>query len=79
MPSLTDILLSYEGYNPSYQYITPAPITVGWVIPEDLSNGFIAPSAYQTSDIICHLAATPAMIEAPIQAGQKVELQWTPW
>jgi len=69
----------YNGYNPSYQYISPAPVTVGWLIPQDLSNGFIAPTAYTTSDIICHLAATPAQIEAPVAAGQKVELQWTPW
>ncbi|KAF7872286.1 hypothetical protein EAF04_003210 [Stromatinia cepivora] len=69
----------YNGYNPSYQYITPAPVTVGWPIPKDLDNGFIAPAAYTSSDIICHVAATPAQIEAPVTAGGKVELQWTPW
>jgi len=73
------ISLSYEGYNPSYQYITPAPITVGWLVPDDLSNGFIDPQNYTEPDIICHLQATPAQIEAPINAGQTVELQWTPW
>ncbi|RAL62763.1 hypothetical protein DID88_004605 [Monilinia fructigena] len=55
----------YNGYNPSYQYISPAPVTVGWLIPQDLDNGFVAPSAYASSDIICHKAATPAQIEAP--------------
>jgi hypothetical protein len=69
----------YEGYNPSYQYANPAPITVGWLVPDDLSNGFIEPQNYTEPDIICHLQATPAQIEAPIKAGQKVELQWTPW
>ncbi|QSZ34557.1 hypothetical protein DSL72_006151 [Monilinia vaccinii-corymbosi] len=69
----------YNGYNPSYQYTSPAPVTVGWLIPQDLDNGFIAPSAYTSSDIICHEAATPAQIEAPVAAGGKVELQWTAW
>ena len=54
-------------------------MTVGWKIPTDLGNTFIPPSSYQSSDIICHLAATNAMIEAPVKAGQKVELYWTPW
>ncbi|TVY82836.1 Endoglucanase-4, partial [Lachnellula suecica] len=69
----------YEGYNPSYQYITPAPVTVGWKIPSDLANGFIAPDSFATSDVICHLSATNAMIAAPVKAGQQVELEWTPW
>lgn len=69
----------YEGYNPSYQYITPAPITVGWLVPLDLDNGFVPPSSFNNSDIICHKSATNAQIEAPIKAGGKVELQWTPW
>ncbi|TVY15519.1 Endoglucanase-4 [Lachnellula arida] len=71
--------MSFEGYNPSYQYITPAPVTVGWKIPTDLSNGFIAPDSYNSSDIICHLAATNAETAAPITAGQSLELLWTPW
>lgn len=69
----------YEGYNPSYQYITPAPVTVGWKIPTDLGNTFIPPASYASSDIICHLAAANAQAAAPVKAGGKVELQWTPW
>ncbi|TVY34331.1 Endoglucanase [Lachnellula subtilissima] len=69
----------FDGYNPSYQYITPAPVTVGWKIPTDLGNGFIAPDSFATSDIICHLAATNALTAAPIKAGQSLELLWTPW
>jgi len=69
----------YEGYNPSYQYITPAPITVGWTIPTDLGNTFIPPTSYGSSDIICHLAAGNAQIAAPVTAGESVEVLWTPW
>jgi len=69
----------YEGYNPSYQYITPNPITVGWKTPTDLDNGFVAPAAYTNPDIICHKSATNAMIAAPAKGGSKIELLWTPW
>jgi cellulase len=70
---------SYEGYSPEYQYITPAPITVGWLTPEDLSNGFVDPSLYATPDIVCHEGATNAQIAAPVIGGGIVEFQWTPW
>ncbi|CAG8951507.1 hypothetical protein HYFRA_00007423 [Hymenoscyphus fraxineus] len=69
----------FTGYNPSFQYQSPAPITVGWKIPKDLDNGFIAPAAYGTGDIICHVDAGNAQTAAPITAGRKVNLQWTPW
>ncbi|KAE8448882.1 hypothetical protein EG329_008678 [Mollisiaceae sp. DMI_Dod_QoI] len=69
----------YEGYNPSYQYTTPAPITVGWKTPTDLDNGFVAPAAYANPDIICHRGATNAMIAAPAKGGSLIELLWTPW
>lgn len=80
--TVTSVIINgvfYEGYSPSYQYITPAPVTVGWKIPDDLGNGPIAPSAYATSDIICHLNATNAMAAAPVKAGGTVDLLWTPW
>jgi cellulase len=70
---------SYIGYNPSMQYITPNPATVGWKTPKDLDNGFIAPAAYANADIICHVGAGNAQAAAPIKAGGKVNLQWTPW
>ncbi|KUJ06371.1 glycoside hydrolase family 61 protein [Mollisia scopiformis] len=69
----------YEGYDPSYQYDTPAPITVGWKTPSVLDNGFVAPAAYANADIICHRSATNAMIAAPAKGGSKIELLWTPW
>jgi cellulase len=36
-------------------------------------------TSYNNSDIICHKSATNAQIAAPVKAGGKVELQWTPW
>ncbi|KAK8220699.1 endoglucanase-4 [Phyllosticta capitalensis] len=69
----------YEGYSPSFQYQTPAPVVIGWSIPEDLDNGYVAPDAYTNANIICHKGATNAKTSAPIKAGSNVTLEWTEW
>ncbi|MCJ1258621.1 hypothetical protein MMC24_006454 [Lignoscripta atroalba] len=69
----------YRGYNPSFQFSNPAPIVVGWSIPNDLDNGFIAPDSYTNPDIICHKGATNAKTSATVRAGGTVQLQWTTW
>lgn len=69
----------YSGYSPSFQYQNPSPTVPGWSDPEDISNGYIAPSAYTDPDIICHLSATPGGTAAKVSAGDTVELQWTVW
>ncbi|KAF7197980.1 Endoglucanase-4 [Pseudocercospora fuligena] len=69
----------YEGYSPSFQYQSPPPDVIGWSDPENLSNGYVAPSAFADPDIICHLDATPGAISAKVAAGDTVELQWTTW
>lgn len=69
----------YEGYHANFQYMQDPPVVVGWSTPDDLGNGFIAPDAYATGDIICHLNATNAGTSAPVSAGGTVELQWTAW
>ncbi|KXT14866.1 hypothetical protein AC579_743 [Pseudocercospora musae] len=69
----------HEGYSPSFQYQSPPPDVIGWSDPENLSNGYVAPSAFADPDIICHLDATPGAISAKVAAGDTVELQWTKW
>lgn len=69
----------YQGYSPSFAYADPAPVVIGWSIPEDSDNGFIAPSAFSDPDIICHKGATPGQTSAKVAAGGTVELQWTAW
>lgn len=69
----------YTGYSPSFQYQDPAPVVIGWSDPEDLDNGYVAPSAYSDPNIICHKGATPGQTSAKIAAGDVVELQWNTW
>ncbi|KAI1388197.1 glycoside hydrolase family 61 protein [Hypoxylon trugodes] len=69
----------YDGYNPSYQYKSPPPTVVGWSVPDDLQNTFIAPNQFSTPDMVCHLGAKPAGAAAPVKGGDIIEVQWTPW
>lgn len=71
-----------KGYDLQYYYMiqngqTP-PATPGWYA-EDLDNGFVAPSAYTTGDIICHKNAKAATSSATVKAGGKVDFQWSNW
>lgn len=72
----------YGGFSLDYYYEWENTGTftesVGWWA-EDLDNGFIAPDAYNTSDIICHLDGQPANKTATVSAGGTVEFQWTTW
>lgn len=69
----------YEGYNPSFQYMSTPPAVIGWSCPECLDNGFVTPDAYGGSNITCHKNATPGQAHATVAAGGTVELQWTAW
>lgn len=78
--TLVDLtIISFPGYSPSFQFANPAPIVIGWASPEDLDNGFVAPSAFADPDIICHKGATPGQTHAQVVAGESIDLQWTVW
>lgn len=72
----------YGGFSLDYYYekVNTGSFTesVGWYA-EDLDNGFISPSAYNTSDIVCHLNGQPANLTATVAAGGTLEFQWTDW
>lgn len=52
--------------------------TPGWYA-ENLDNGFVAPDAYQSADIICHKNAIHANSSATVAAGGTVDFHWTAW
>ncbi|KAL1875785.1 glycoside hydrolase 61 [Diaporthe australafricana] len=69
----------YEGYDPtSFPYMSDPPTVVGWTA-SDTDNGFVAPSAYASGDIICHKSATNAKGYAAAKAGDTVEVYWNTW
>jgi hypothetical protein len=69
----------YQGYDPSFQYQTPAPQVIGWSSPQSQDRGPVPGTQYGSPDIICARGATPGAISAPVAAGESVSLQWTEW
>lgn len=69
----------YDGFDPlSDPYKSDPPTVVGWTA-SDTNEGFVAPSDYDSGDIICHADAKPARGYATANAGDKVQLYWTDW
>lgn len=54
------------------------PATAGWY-EEATDNGYVAPSAYGESDIICHKNAENAKDTISVAAGGTVDFYWTTW
>ncbi|KAM0346222.1 hypothetical protein ACHAPU_005647 [Fusarium lateritium] len=51
---------------------------VGWAAGNQ-DNGFVAPDAFSTADIICHKAAKPVSNAATVAAGDVITLKWDTW
>ncbi|CZT44775.1 related to endoglucanase [Rhynchosporium secalis] len=71
--------VTYAGYIvTTAAYSTNPPKTIGW--SETATNlGFVSPSQYTTSDIICHLGAKNAALSAPIKGGGNIKFHWNTW
>lgn len=71
--------VSYQGWDiNSFPYMADPPTVVAWGTP-NTGNGFIAPDAFTSDDMICHLNATNAKGFATVAAGDSINLQWTEW
>ncbi|RDW92665.1 hypothetical protein BP5796_02059 [Coleophoma crateriformis] len=70
--------VTYTGWLLDYAYMTSPPDSIGWSTTA-LDNGFVSPSAFAASDIICHLGAKNAALSATVKAGGTVEMQWSDW
>jgi hypothetical protein len=70
------------GFQLEYYYLEdqnqPVPDTAGWYA-ENLDNGFIDGTGYQSADIICHKAGRPATSTATVAAGGTVDFHWSVW
>ncbi|KAH7161665.1 glycosyl hydrolase family 61-domain-containing protein [Dactylonectria macrodidyma] len=70
---------SYAGYDVfTLPYQSDPPVVVGWA-NDATDNGFVAPSAYGTEDIICHKNSENAKGHAAVAAGDSIYLQWDTW
>lgn len=73
------------GFKLDYYYAKQSnsaiPEHIGWYA-ENLDNGFVAPDAFDTADIICHKAASAdGSVDtlAKVAAGGTVEFHWSAW
>lgn len=67
-----------RGWDAELKYQNPIPLVAGWQA-DNLDNGFITPSQFATSDIICHKSAKNANAYVEAKAGSKVTFVWNTW
>lgn len=79
---VNDIIINsvdWPGYDPLvYPYMSDPPTVVGWTT-DQTDDGFVAPSAFTSGDIICHENGSNAGGHAIVAAGDKVFIQWNTW
>lgn len=69
----------YQGFDiGSFPYMSDPPVVAAWSTP-NTGNGFITPDDYSSPDIICHQNATNAKGHVTIEAGDRINIQWTEW
>ncbi|KAB8070599.1 glycosyl hydrolase family 61-domain-containing protein [Aspergillus leporis] len=70
----------YEGFDiNSFPYMGDnAPTVAAWTTP-NTGNGPLAPEDYTSPDIICHQNATAGKGYVEVNAGDRINLQWTAW
>lgn len=70
---------NYGGYLiDTYYYESDPPEIIAWSTTAT-DDGFVAPSAYDSSDIICHRGSAPAALSAPVAPGGSVKMTWNTW
>ncbi|KAH6842963.1 glycosyl hydrolase family 61-domain-containing protein [Chaetomium sp. MPI-CAGE-AT-0009] len=71
--------VSYQGYDvTSFPYQQNPPTVAGWAAT-NTDNGFVAPDAFGSGDIICHRGAKNAGGHAVVAAGDSIFIKWDTW
>ncbi|KAL6238513.1 hypothetical protein BDW75DRAFT_227942 [Aspergillus navahoensis] len=70
---------TYGGYLvDTYYYESDPPKLIAWSTTAT-DTGYVAPTAYGDSDIVCHRGAEPGALSAEISPGSSVTLYWSTW
>ncbi|KAL3444692.1 glycosyl hydrolase family 61-domain-containing protein [Aspergillus insuetus] len=70
---------TYGGYLiDTYYYESNPPEIIAWSTTAT-DTGYVAPTAYDDPDIICHRGAEPGALSAEIAPGGSVTLYWSTW
>ncbi|KAK7424130.1 hypothetical protein QQZ08_008736 [Neonectria magnoliae] len=71
--------VAYRGYDaPAFLWNPNHDPVVGWTIGAT-DNGYVEPNSFGEPDIICHKSAKAAKGHVTVQAGDKINLQWSTW
>ncbi|KAK2933551.1 Auxiliary Activity family 9 [Fusarium oxysporum f. sp. vasinfectum] len=69
----------YEGYDaPTAPYYLTPKTLIAWSTTAT-DNGYVAPDAFSSADIICHRGAKNAKGHAKVKAGEQIYIKWTNW
>ncbi|KAJ4023758.1 hypothetical protein NW761_014376 [Fusarium oxysporum] len=69
----------YEGYDaPTAPYYSTPKTLIAWSTTAT-DNGYVAPDAFSSADIICHRGAKNAKGHAKVKAGGQIYIKWTNW
>ncbi|KAE8140169.1 glycosyl hydrolase family 61-domain-containing protein [Aspergillus pseudotamarii] len=70
---------TYGGYLvDTYYYESDPPELIAWST-NATDDGYVAPTAYDSSDIICHRGSAPGALSAPVAPGGTVKMTWNTW
>ncbi|KAL4979003.1 glycosyl hydrolase family 61-domain-containing protein [Aspergillus desertorum] len=70
---------TYGGYLvDTYYYESDPPELIAWSTTAT-DTGYVAPTAYGDSDIVCHRGAEPGALSAEVSPGGSVTLYWSTW
>lgn len=70
---------TYGGYLiDTYYYESDPPKIIAWST-NATDDGYVAPTAYDSTDIICHRGSSPGALSAPVAPGSTVKMTWSTW
>ncbi|KAE8381844.1 glycosyl hydrolase family 61-domain-containing protein [Aspergillus bertholletiae] len=70
---------TYGGYLvDTYYFESDPPELIAWST-NATDDGYVAPTAYDSSDIICHRGSAPGALSAPVAPGGTVKMTWNTW
>ncbi|PYI04310.1 hypothetical protein BO78DRAFT_320619 [Aspergillus sclerotiicarbonarius CBS 121057] len=70
---------TYGGYLvDTYYYKSDPPELIAWST-NATDDGYVSPTNYDSSNIICHRGSSPGALSAPVAPGGTVKMTWNTW
>ncbi|PYH34395.1 lytic polysaccharide monooxygenase auxiliary activity family 9 protein [Aspergillus neoniger CBS 115656] len=70
---------TYGGYLvDTYYYESDPPELIAWST-NATDDGYVSPTQYESSNIVCHRGSAPGALEAPVAPGGTVKMTWNTW